>query len=276
MLPKGFVVFELMRREQVDDPLIIKGEPLPAALLSRFLEEWKVLPESMKTQCGAIEEALMQEKKRAMTSMQHSLPQSSPHDPLPSVLITPVSATAPAATQHFSLASPSTPPSPSTPLLSPSPFYSSQPIPHVPQNISAATLSPPQPEPLNVGDSWSGVQYGASPKVAFLMENQPSHSVRHISCYFSVLLWLTKLVVYSRADDRRRRSKLADPTRTLPPVPTSQHLAFTVAKRNLHEWRRFGELKQSQPCPLRNRPLWWPAFPIQGATFSAVSTRSLL
>ncbi|KAM5537656.1 hypothetical protein V8D89_008734 [Ganoderma adspersum] len=168
MLPIDFKTFATASMHRFDGRRIDKGAPLPDDLVSYLSEVWETLPESTKTHT------------------QHTLPQSSLYDPSPSVsawnpptkLIAPGATAAPVATQHVSSSSPSTTPSPSTPFLSPSPFCSLQHIPHdLSHNLSTAAPSPSQLEPLNIGDNWPGVQYGASRKVEFLMENQPSRSL---------------------------------------------------------------------------------------------------
>ncbi|PIL23335.1 hypothetical protein GSI_14646 [Ganoderma sinense ZZ0214-1] len=170
MLPQGLVIFEYIRKKRTND----SGVPLADASQSTLLEEWQRLPEKMKVECEKIE-AHIREKKRAVISMQQSSPSPSTEN-IPAGSTIPDVAASPAATQHFSSPSPSTTPSPSTPLLSPSPFYSPQPAHHYPQDLFTAPPTPSQPGPLNIGDNWPSVEYGASPKVAFLMENQPSLS----------------------------------------------------------------------------------------------------
>ena len=186
MFPKGFRTFVTALVHQLHGRETAEGALLSDPDASYLLELWETLPESTKAQCEATEDAHEQQNNFAAITTQHILPQSSPHDPSPSGLawkppakLVVLDATiVPAATQHVLSSSPSTTPSPSAPLLSPSPFCSPPPMRHnLPHNLSMATPSPSQPEPLNIGDNWDGVQYGASRKVEFLMENQPSHSV---------------------------------------------------------------------------------------------------
>lgn len=186
MVPKGFRTFAAACVDLLDDRAIDKRAPIPDALVSYLLGQWAALPESVKTQIEGIETAREQQNKPAAISTQHTFPQSWLHDlslsvsawKRPAKLIVPGTTAASIASQHVSSSSPSTTPSPSTPFLSPSPFCSPRHIPHdLSHNISTVAPSPSQPEPLNIGDNWPGVQYGASRRVEFLMENQPSHSV---------------------------------------------------------------------------------------------------
>ena len=185
MLSKGWQLFTIFRKKQLDDEAKSKGAPFPVGFWPRVFGEWNTLPDHIKALWEA--QAVAPKKELGTSDMQQSLVQSSPRDPSLPVLKRKPSMESKgraAEAQHVSSPSSSTTSSSSTPGLYPSSVSSPRAAPPTPQSVSTDTPASSQPRSFNPGNSWSGGQYGTSAEVTSLMGHHPSHSVRMYLIFF--------------------------------------------------------------------------------------------